>query len=165
MILLWRRKDKTFLTVYCVKFGLSWFDDCSFLFLYTYFTSDRISEIKPVQSSLWALVSSAFPNFNMKHYKSVTILSNFQNVKTPCTNSNSIFKTFWRWFWFLNCTSFTRQVTCVRFLAVWKRKKHANRERNSYIHLDSFYLTCFVRVCEIFTAVVSELQRGHHVVL
>jgi len=26
-------------------------------------------------------------------------------------------------------------------------------------------VTCFARVCEIFTAVVSELQRGPHVVL
>ena len=26
-------------------FSLSWFDDCSFLFLYTYFNNDSISEI------------------------------------------------------------------------------------------------------------------------
>jgi len=26
---------------------------------------------------------------------------------------------------------------------------------NSYNHLSAFYLTCFARVCEIFTAVVS----------
>jgi len=26
-------------------------------------------------------------------------------------------------------------------------------------------VTCFARACEIFTAVVSELQRGLHVVL
>ena len=57
-------------------------DDCSFFFLYTYFNDDRISKFKPVQSSRWALVSSALPNLNMKHYKSVKILSNFQNVKT-----------------------------------------------------------------------------------
>jgi len=37
--------------------------------------------------------------------------------------------------------------------------KHANREPNSYNHLGAFYLTCFVRVCETFTVVVSELQR------
>ena len=29
-----------------------------------------------------ALVGSAPPNLNMKHYKSVEILTNFQNVKT-----------------------------------------------------------------------------------
>jgi len=29
----------------------------------------------------------------------------------------------------------------------------------------AFYLTCFARVCKIFTAVVSESQRGPHVVL
>jgi len=27
---------------------------------------------------------------------------------------------------------FTRQFSCVRFLPVWKSKKHANREPNSY---------------------------------
>jgi len=40
-----------------------------------------------------------------------------------------------------------------------------NRECNSYNHLGAFYVTCFARVCEIFTAVVSELQRGPHAVL
>jgi len=54
----------------------------------------------------------------MKHYKSVKILSNFQN-----------------------------------------------REPNSYNHLGAFYVTCIGRVCGIFTAVLSELQRGPHVVL
>ena len=34
-----------------------------------------------------------------------------------------------------------------------------------YNHLNAFYLTCFARVGEIFTAVGSELQRGSHVVL
>jgi len=63
-------------------------------------------------------MSSALPSFNMKHYKSVQILSNFQN-----------------------------------------------REPNSYNQLGAFCVTCFSHVCEIFTAVVSELQRGPHVVL
>jgi len=46
----------------------------------------------------------------MKHYKSVKILSNFQNVKTPCANLNLLFKTFlWR-FWFLNFASFHATV-------------------------------------------------------
>ena len=27
-------------------FNLTWFDDCSFLFLYTYFNNDSISEIE-----------------------------------------------------------------------------------------------------------------------
>jgi len=40
-------------------------------------------KIKPVQSPRWALVGSALPNLNVKHYKSVTILSNFHNVKSP----------------------------------------------------------------------------------
>jgi len=30
------------LTVYCVLFSLTWFDDCSFLFIYTYFKNDSI---------------------------------------------------------------------------------------------------------------------------
>jgi len=37
------------------------------------------AKFKPVQSPRWTLVSSALPNVNMKQYKSVTILSNFQN--------------------------------------------------------------------------------------
>jgi len=31
-----------------------------------------------------------------------------------------------------------------------------NREHKSYNHLGAFYVTCFARVCEIFTAVVSD---------
>jgi len=45
----------------------------------------------------------------MKHYKSVKILSNIQNVKSPCASLN-LFKTFWRRFWFLNFTSFQGTV-------------------------------------------------------
>jgi len=46
-----------------------------------------------------------------------------------------------------------------------KSKKLANREPNSSNYLGAFYLKCFARVCEIFTTVVSELQRGPHVVI
>jgi len=60
---------------------------------------------------------------------------------------------------------FTRQFSCVRFLPVWKSNKRANREPDSCNHLGPFYVTCFARVCEIFTAVVSDLQRDPHVVL
>jgi len=56
------------------------------------------------------LVSSALPNLNMKHYKSVKILSNFQNVKSPCATSNPLSKTFWRRLWFLNLSSFYATV-------------------------------------------------------
>ena len=59
------------------------------------------AKCKPVQSPRWPLVSSALPNLNMKHYKSVKILPNFQNVKSPCENLSPLFKTFWRRFWFL----------------------------------------------------------------
>ena len=40
-----------------------------------------------------------------------------------------------------------------------------NGEPNSYNHLGVFYVTCFGRVCELFTAVVSELKSGPHIVL
>jgi len=43
--------------------------------------------------------------------------------------------------------------------------KLANREPNSYNYLGAFHVKCFARVCEIFTTVVSKLQRGPHVVL
>jgi len=46
-----------------------------------------------------------------------------------------------------------------------EKGRNTNREPNSYNHLDVFYVTCFARVCEIFTAVVNELQRGPHIVL
>ena len=68
------------------------------------------AKYKSVQSSQWALVNSALTNLNMKHYKSVKILSIFQNVKSPCANVNLLFKTFWRRFWFLNFTSFNATV-------------------------------------------------------
>ena len=41
----------------------------------------------------------------------------------------------------------------------------ANREPDSYNHLGAFYVRCFARVCQIFTAVVRELHSGPHVVL
>ena len=126
-----KKAGQTFLIVHCVMFSLTWFDDCSFLFLYTYSISITTAEakFKPVQSPRWALVSSALPNLNMKHYKSVKILSNFQDVKSPCENLSPLFKTFcWR-FWFLTPHLFTRQFSCIRFLPVWKSKKHANSEQ------------------------------------
>ena len=120
---------------------------------------------KPVQSPRWALVSSALPNLNRKHYKSVNILSNFQNVKPPCANLSPYSRLSG------DCSRLsgdflaTRQFNCIRTLPVWKSKKHANREPNNCNYLGAFYVMCFARVCEIFTAVVSELQRGPHVVL
>jgi len=78
----------------------------------------------------------------MKHYKSVNILSNFQNVKSACANLNPLFKTFC----FYTLHLFTRQFSCVRSLPVWKSNKHANRQPNSYNHLDAFHVMCFARV-------------------
>ena len=48
-------------------------------------------------------------------------------------------------------------ATCVRFLAVWKSNKRANREPTSCKHSGAFYLTCF----EIFTSVVSRGGARH----
>jgi len=42
-----------------------------------------------------------------------------------------------------------------------KNNKHANREPGSCNHLGAFYVTCFARVCEIFTAVGSESNVVH----
>jgi len=58
-----------------------------------------------------------------------------------------------------------QRFRCIRFLPVWKSNKHANREPTTCNHLGAFYLMCFARVCEILQAVVSESQRGPHVVL
>ena len=58
-------------------------------------------------------------------------------------------KTFWRRFWFKShMISRGRLVaTCVRFLAVWKSNKRANREPTSCNHLGAFYwLVLLVRV-------------------
>jgi len=87
------------------------------------------AKFKPVQSPRLELVTSALTNLNMKHYKSVKILSNFQNVQSPCENLSPLFKTFWRRFWFLTPYLFTRQFSCIGFLPVWKSKKHANSEQ------------------------------------
>jgi len=46
----------------------------------------------------------------MKHYKSIKMLSNFQNIKSSCANWNPLFKTFWRRLWFLNFTFFHATV-------------------------------------------------------
>ena len=58
-------------------------------------------------------------------------------VKSPCENLSPLFKTFWRWFWFLTPYLFTRQFSCIRFLPVRKSKKHANSEQ---VKAQGFYL-------------------------
>jgi len=103
----------------------------------------------------------------------VEILLKFQNIKSPCANVKThIVTTFWRRFWFkFHMLSSNRFVaTCVRFLAVWKSNKRANREPSSWNHLGAYYVlldvfcSC-VSLCEIFTSVGSESQRGPHVAL
>jgi len=48
------------------------FDNSSFSFLNTYFNMTAYGKFKPRGT----LVGSALPNWNIKHYKSVEILSN-----------------------------------------------------------------------------------------
>jgi len=40
-----KKAGQTILTVYYVMFSPTWFDDCSFSFLFMYFNNDSISEI------------------------------------------------------------------------------------------------------------------------
>jgi len=56
-------------------------------------------------------------------------------------------------------------VSLRSILISLKSSKHANREPSCCNHLDAFYLMCFARVYEIFTAVVRDSQHGPHVVL
>ena len=100
----------------------------------------------------------------MKHYKSVKILQNFQNIKSPCANLNPLFKTLATVLVF-KPHIFSRDSSVAFDSYQSEKVRNAIPERNSYNHLDAFYVTCFARVCEIFTAVVSELQSGPHVVL
>jgi len=97
----------------------------------------------------------------MKHYKSVKFIK-FSECQVPLCK----FKPLSQYFLVFKLHIFSRD-SLVSFDSnvVWKSKKNANREPNSYNHLGAFYVTCFARVCEIFPAVVSELQRGPHIVL
>jgi len=101
----------------------------------------------------------------MKHYKSVEILSIFQNVKSHYANVKPFIGNFLATDLVWTSCHFARQFRCIRFFAVWKSNKHANRETSSCSHLSAFHLTYFARVYELFTAVLSESQRGPHVVL
>ena len=109
------------------------------------------------------MVGSSPPNLSMKHCSAAEILSNFQNVKSSAQMQNPI-EDFLTTVLVSTSHPFMRRFRCVRFLAVWKSSKHVNREPSSCNHLGAFHLMCFARVYEIFTAVVSESQRGPHVV-
>ena len=67
-------------------------------------------------------------NWNIKHYKSVEILSNFQNVKSPCANVIPPIEDFLATVLLWNSHHFARRFRCVRFFAVWKSYENANRE-------------------------------------
>ena len=162
MILLWRRPgQKSFLIVYCALFSLTWFGDCSILYVFQQW--QHKGSLK--HSRRHGTIPS---KLKYETLKPVEILSNFQNVKSPWANVKPpIVKTSCRRFW-LKSHMLSRDrfvATCIRFLVIWKRKKCANREPTSSNHLGAFYLTCFARVCEIFTTVLSEWQRDPHVAL
>jgi len=161
----WRRQDKTFLTVYCVMFSLTWFDDCSFSYFYTYFNNDSKTKLKPVQSPGWALVSSALPNLNMKHYKSVKLLSNFQN-QVPLRKFKSLIQDFLATVLVFKPHIFSRD-SLVAIDSYQSEKVRNTRIANltiktiKWVRLRDVFCSCY----EIFTVLVSELQRGPHVVL
>jgi len=105
------------------------------------------------------------PEIVPKHFGKLKPQSDPTN---PARNSDRIaYETLW--------TSFpsARQFRCVRFLAVWKANKYANRESISCKHLVGFYLTHFAsssnccswlrHVCKIFAAVVW--WASHNVLL
>jgi len=75
--------------------------------------------------------------------------------------------TFWRRFWFR--PHILSHDGIVAFDSLQSEKVRntgiVNLDCRSCIHFGAFYLTCFARVCEIFTAVVSEWQYGPHVLL
>ena len=133
MILLWRRPgQKYFLIVYCALFSLTWFGDCSILYVLQQW--QHKGSLKHSR------------RHNMKHCNQWRFLSNFQNVKSPRANVKPhIVKTFCRRFWFQShMLSRDRFVaTSVRFSAVWKRRKRANREPTSCNHLGAFCLDVF----------------------
>jgi len=98
-----------------------------------------------------ATMGSALPNLYMKHYESVfKILSNFQNVNSPCTNLIPYSRISGDGSSFQTSHLFTWQFSCVRFLPVWKSSKHANGEPNSDNHLGAFYVTCFAHGVWLF---------------
>jgi len=57
----------------------------------------------------------------MKRYKSVKILSNFQNVKSPCAHLHPLVKTLWWRFSFLNLTSFHATICLLSILTSLKK--------------------------------------------
>jgi len=72
-------------------------------------------------------------------------------------------KSFWQRFWFKPHILLRDGFVAFDSQQSEKVKIYANREPSSLNHLGAFNLTCFARVCEIFTAVVSESQRDPRV--
>jgi len=91
MILLWRRPGrKSFLIVYCALFSLTWFGDCSILHVFQQWQHEGSLKHSRLPSKL-----------KYETLKPVEILSNFQNVKSPCANVKPrIVNTSCRRFWF-----------------------------------------------------------------
>jgi len=122
------------------------------------------AKFKLVQSPRWSLVSSALSNLNMKHYKSVKILSNYQ-YQAPLRKFKSPIQDFLATVLVFKPHIFSRD-SLVAFDSYQSEKVRNTRIVNlTVVHLGAFYVTCFARICEIVTVLVSELQRGPHVVL
>jgi len=132
-------------------FSLTWFNGCSFLFLFTYFNNDSISEIQTSPVAMAGLVSSVLPNLNMKQYKSAKILSNFRNVKSPCANLNPLFKTFRRRFWLLNL-----MFSCNSLIAF--DSYQSEKVRNTRIVNLTVTTICVSFTCRVLLVCVRFLQ-------
>ena len=91
-------------------FSLTWFDDCSFLFLYTYFSNDSISEIytSPVATvGIGELSHSKFKYETLQISKDYIKLSECQD---PLRKFKPPIQDFLATVLIFNCTSFHATV-------------------------------------------------------
>ena len=70
-----------------------------------------------------SMVGSAPQNLNMKHYKSVEILSNFLNVKSTCANVEPPIESFLATILVQNLTSFRMTVSLRSILRSLKKQQ------------------------------------------
>ena len=162
MILLWRTPGQNFFNCLLYYFQLYLIHYCSFslLLLNTCFNNYR-REAWTAPVIAVELKCSAPPNNHTKQHKSVEILSNFQNVMFPCADVKPFHLSLSGDGSRLNLTSFrvTISLPFNFYVAVWNM-----RIVNQVVAQIGVRFTWRVLfVCEIFTAVVSEAQRGPHV--
>jgi len=103
--------------------------------LYPNETNNRVTERK-LKKCVWVLCfrfvhGSQSLKLKYENYKSVEILSNFQNVKSLCANVIPIMKNFLATILIWISHHFAWRFRCVRFVLVWKSNKHTNREPSS----------------------------------